>query len=268
MTTTDLSTAPGTDGEGRLGAPIFVIGAPRSGTTYLQESLNHHPQIFLTNETRVMTFVNRVLHRVGANRWVLMSHRADFLHLLRREMPVLIERFYVELGAQPGVRWGDKNPHYADPHNDPECLDLIDELFPNAQFIDIVRDGRDVVASIVAKGWAELDEAIAVWRGHIEHAASFGQRIASDRYIRIRYEDLRDDGVAVMRRLMRFLRLDDSAEVEKFVEDQEEQRTPLSNPTSDLRNSAGGKVRLKSRDVERIVEELGPLLAELGYSVL
>jgi hypothetical protein len=90
-----------------------VIGAPRSGTTYLTEVLNRHPAVLLTNETRVMTFLNRVIHDLGADEWVLLKHRRGFLHHLECSMAKLVRDFYGRLGLREGMRWGDKHPHYA-----------------------------------------------------------------------------------------------------------------------------------------------------------
>lgn len=141
-------------------APLFIIGAPRSGTTYLVNVLNRHPDIFLTNETRVMTWANRALNVLPKNPWILASSRDEFLAHMRKELGATIRRFYLSLGAPSFARWGDKNPHYADRKSDPDCLALINEIFPDSQFIHLVRDAPRVVESIVRKGWAPLDEAL------------------------------------------------------------------------------------------------------------
>ena len=91
-----------------------------------------------------------------------MNHRRRFLARLVADPPGVIERNHLSLGAQPGMRWEDKHPHYADPKTDPHCLDTIDLVFPGSRFVHVIRDGRAVVASIVWKGWADLPEAIDV----------------------------------------------------------------------------------------------------------
>ena len=55
---------------------------------------------------------------------------------------------------------GDKYPQYADGDLDPQALQTIDRLFPESQYVRIIRDPRAVVSSILAKGWLEFDEAI------------------------------------------------------------------------------------------------------------
>jgi hypothetical protein len=113
------------DGALSLRDPFFIIGAPRSGTTYLHEVLNRHPEVFLTNETRVMIFVNRALNILGGNRENLLTYRGEFLDFLRRMMPPLIEAFYRELGAPEDSVWGGKYGNYGDGLRDRQCLGAI-----------------------------------------------------------------------------------------------------------------------------------------------
>lgn len=250
-----------------LGAPIFVIGAPRSGTTYVVELLNRHSQIFITNELRVMTFLNRVLNRTSKDRWILMNGRNEFLKSLETDLPAVLERHYRRLGASPGMRWGDKNPHYADRKTDPECLDLIDRMFPEAQFINMVRDGRDVVTSLVKKGWADFDEAVDVWRRHVEHAEDFGSRVGADRFLMVRYEDLVEDDVAVASRMTDFLRLANDPVMLDFAATQAHDRTGFSGPMSDLGHLGEDppKSTLPSKGEGDVVGATGDLLEKYGY---
>jgi hypothetical protein len=88
------------------------------------------------------------------------------------------------------MRWGDKTPIYV------EKMDKIAEIFPNAKFIHIIRDGRDVALSM-RKSYRGLrffymDEyyAAATWRDRINQAKEVGSKLGLGRYLEIRYEDL------------------------------------------------------------------------------
>lgn len=212
--------------------PFFVIGSPRSGTTYLVEVLARHPDILLTNETRVMTFFNRALHGLGRKRFVLMDQREQFLRVFKAHIPEIVRDFYRTLGATETCRWGDKFPHYADRRTDPELLDLLLEVFPRCQLVHIVRDGRDVAASLVNKGWVDFEEACDVWIRHVGHAREVGHRIGLDRYHEMHYDDLIENGAASTARLLRFLGLKSSSAVDSFLEGQERERTPYSGATT------------------------------------
>lgn len=244
--------------------PFFVIGAPRSGTTYLVEVLARHDQVVLTNETRVMTFFNRALNDLGRDRFVLMDRRAQFLDVFRQSIPDIVRAFYRSLGADDTCRWGDKFPHYADPRTDPQLLDLLDELFPECQFVHIVRDGRDVAASLVQKGWVDFEEACDVWVRHVAHARKVGHRLGLDRYHEIQYRDLTAEGVHTTARLLDFLDLAPNANVDAFLREQEERRTPFSGATTskDAIGGNGWHTRLSDQQVDYANRVMADLLVE------
>jgi hypothetical protein len=220
------------DGALSLRDPFFIIGAPRSGTTYLHEVLNRHPEVFLTNETRVMIFVNRALNILGGNRENLLTYRGEFLDFLRRMMPPLIEAFYRELGAPEDSVWGDKYGNYADGLRDRQCLDTIDLLFPDSRFIHIVRDARSVVSSLIKKGWADFETSLDLWERHVVHATRFGRRVGPDRFVEVQYDDLVRDSLSQVARIFDLLDLGMAPEVVDFLCDQHAERTPFSSPVA------------------------------------
>ena len=250
-----------------LPPPVFVLGAPRSGTTYLVEVLNRHPQIFLTNETRVMAFFNRALNDLARDEWAIRGHREQFVEHLRAETAGIVGRFYRRLGAPDGARWGDKHPHYADPVLEPGCLELIDETFPDAQYLHILRDGRDVAASIVNRGWTDLDLATDVWRRCVTTAREFGLARGLDRYHELRYEDLVASGVQVIGRALDFLGLAEAPPVTSFLVEQEHERTPFSGPVTARQaiGHSGWRERLTEEQALAVNDALADVLVECGY---
>jgi hypothetical protein len=101
-------------------------------------------------------------------------------------------------------RWGDKTPIYA------SYIDLLDQLFPNAQFIHIIRDGRDAALSMLDK-WAvrefHVDPFFAArnWVRRIRRAQASGKPLGSERYREVRYEALVADPEGELRSLCEFL---------------------------------------------------------------
>jgi hypothetical protein len=248
--------------------PFWVIGAPRSGTTFLAKVLDQHPGIFLTNETRVMLLFSRMLNRWVGSRRLLASSRDEIVESLWRHIPPLIEEIYRDLGVVPGQRWGDKYPQYADGEQDPEALATIDRLFPKSQYVHIVRDPRAVVASIVAKGWLSFDEAIEAWRTFVTHAREFGDVVGDGRYHQLRFEDLVIDGRDSVESILRFLHLPDDKAIDAFLLSQESERDRLSYPTGvpGSIGSAAWEGRLGGEQVRAVESKLGDMMAELGYA--
>ncbi len=98
-------------------------------------------------------------------------------------------------------RWGDKRPAYI------QRLDTVLRLFPDAQIIHIIRDGRDCVSSLKRMPWwnGGVTAAVSTWRRAMVAGRRARRRLSADSYIEVRYEDLIDDPGGELRRLCAFL---------------------------------------------------------------
>lgn len=205
--------------------PIFVIGCPRSGTTMLQLMLHSHERIAVPPETRflIQAYYHRRLHgdmRDVENRrrlaeWIATDKSTKFRELgidrksyVRRAVEgpgslgsVVGEAFrtYAERFGKP--RWGDKRPCYY------KHVDMLLRLFPDAQFVHLIRDGRDCVASLKGMPWYKLDvyHAIANWAESIDHGRRCARSLPAGGYHELRYEDLTADPEAELTKLCAFL---------------------------------------------------------------
>jgi hypothetical protein len=125
------------------------------------------------------------------------------------------QRFVEQLGshqlADKGKRRiGDKYPPYS------LSIPRLEQLFPEAQFIHIIRDGRDVVSSLARtratnRGWRRgptippAAELVRDWVGFVSKACKDGRPLGAQRYHELRYEQLLADPAPVLRRLLGFL---------------------------------------------------------------
>src|SRR5688572_8837469 len=79
-------------------------------------------------------------------------------------------------------------------------LPLLEQLFPDAQYVHLVRDGRDAAVSFLrmpagtyTRTWAHPDTAqefACLWRTEVRAARALGARVGPGRYLEVRYEDL------------------------------------------------------------------------------
>jgi len=159
----------------RQQGPIFIVGAPRSGTTMLQYRLRNHPHISLpTGESHFFIPLYRNLESFGDLRQVdnirrvlqaMHEQSRDFLETdlhgvkfdvdrLARElhaegrhtMPAIISGLFEKNARGEGKsRWGDKTPYYV------MHLPKLLEWFPDAQIVHLIRDGRDVALSLFGR---------------------------------------------------------------------------------------------------------------------
>ncbi|MFJ2030319.1 sulfotransferase family protein [Streptosporangium sp. NPDC087985] len=205
--------------------PIFIVGCPRSGTTMLQLMTHAHARIAIPPETRfLVTAYQRRLHFGDLNdparrrelaEWVVNRRQSRF-HDLGLDGEEVIRQIVAgppTLGSALGIvlrsyavqhgkpRWGDKRPSYF------QNIDVLLRLFPDAQFVHLIRDGRDCVASLKEMPWynGSVYSAVAAWAEAIDFARHGAPKLPEGSYHELRYEDLTTDPEAHLRRLCEFL---------------------------------------------------------------
>jgi sulfotransferase family protein len=211
--------------------PLFIGACPRSGTTLLRSLLNNHPDLAVPVETNfaIPLWANRDRLgdlRVADNRrrvaeWIFDAPRRGGRRMLagvidRDEAVERVVHAPPTLGSILAVtfalfaegnrkpRWGDKRPGYA------YHLGAVFGLFPNAQFVNVVRDPRATVASAVALDrygqdiGAAVATATAIWETAVERVDRFARRLRPDQLLDVRYEDLVRDPAPTLQRVCDF----------------------------------------------------------------
>jgi hypothetical protein len=196
---------------------IFVVGSPRSGTSWLQGLLAEHPVLASPPESYLFPdFLgpceahwhasvgrNRSSHDAGADGNGLdeLLDREAFVEWMRN---LYGEARRAALELKPGAtRLLEKTPDNA------RHLPLIREIVPDACFVHIVRDPKDVVASLLERHrrpfgeWAPSDvlTATRIWLGNVSAALRDGDPTDT---LPIRYEDLKADAHKVLQRVTDF----------------------------------------------------------------
>jgi Sulfotransferase family len=205
--------------------PIIVVGCPRSGTTMLQLMLHAHRDIAIPPETRFVLTAYRERRSFGDfrdparrrafARWIVDRPESRFKDLglpaediveritagpptMGSALAIIFQQYAARFGKS---RWGDKRPSYI------QNLHVILRLFPDAQIINIVRDGRDCVASLKEMSWHRLDiyGTIAVWARAVDEARRAARRLDADQWFELRYEDLVADPQPWLTKMCEFL---------------------------------------------------------------
>jgi hypothetical protein len=264
----------------------IIVGAPRSGTTLLRAMLDSHPDLAITPETYFLVALAKSPRfslrrsRFNRERFVeeLFSHprfslwglaEADVRdELAARSVSSFTEAFgalYQLYANQAGkTRAGDKTPWYV------RHIDFLHQLLPEARFIHMIRDGRDVALS---RGGGIVEGAIA-WRTAVRDGRRSGARIGSSFYTEVRYEDLVRDPPFDLRRLCKFLDIKFDTAMLHYFERAASIRAGfhrsdspaherLSEPPSLRRDN--WEVRMSPADVAIFETIAGRLLDELGY---
>jgi LPS sulfotransferase NodH len=223
---------------------IYIIGSPRSGTTWLQAMIGAHPKVTTTMELTMFTTYIKPL----VDSWE-QEMRPIETGKWRRGLPVLWTReefrdFLVSFLERAYISLLKKNPqatHILDknPVNS-QMVEQIHWLVPKARFVHIIRDGRDVAISMVAArksmgfGTDTIHASAHQWKDMLK-AARKGQQYAGQ-YLEIRYEDLLAEPEAQMSRVFDFCGLSvtpaeiaDIVHEHQFEKMKSEQRSPDPN---------------------------------------
>jgi Sulfotransferase family len=280
--------------------PVFVLGAPHSGADLLARSLKRAPGFHLTigrpNVLRVIyafarrpsiqqgrdEAVARVLRDAFAEAWQVSSHACLSCAPQCRQAGGVN-------GAGPCVttrnvtRYGDASPDLL------HCAQALLSAFPDARLVQIVRDGRDVVADMLADesslawfrpSFANLDEEFPNpffgiedetdrsiwsrvslagkcalrWRGAIRQSARLRSDLSPDQLTTLRYEDLiRHPGTA-------------AAAISAFLDSREMPGPELGLQTSGAPPVGGWRARLSGDQADEVEQLAGPELRRVGYA--
>ena len=196
----------------------IVCGSGRCGSTLLRLMLDSHPRLAVPPETSFLPVVHARRSELDADSLadLLTGFQTwpDF-HLdaaeLRRELRSLrpfsvtagvrcFYRLYARRHGKP--RWGDKTPYYS------LHLPAVAELLPEARFVHLVRDGRDVALSIRPLWFAPGQDAATLaryWRDCIEGARAGARQVRH--FLEVRYEDLVREPEQVLPRICAFVEL-------------------------------------------------------------
>jgi len=263
--------------------PVFVVGMNGSGTTMLLDCLGRHPALYaFPKETRLIPYL---MSRVGV--FGDLSNDANFERLWdevrnlgvfrlangdqpvpvpadwrdhSRSLAAVLDGVFRYFAAREGKRrWCEKTPQHA------QHLLALAELFPNAKFIQVIRDGRDCAASFHRRWRRQPDLTMYRWKKVVATGQTQGQRLGEGRYLETRYEDLTAEPESSLRRICDFLELRfDNAVLESA---QPYMQAGTGDSGRGLkRNSGKWQSYFTARVQQRLEQIAGRTLAQCGYA--
>jgi hypothetical protein len=242
--------------------PIFILGAPRSGTTLMRSIIDAHPNIFCPPwETGLFVRLDEMLNgdlpkimQAEAPHFPLC--REELINWARRTCDDLMGLFAAKAGKP---RWAEKTPAHV--YN----MRLIGEVVPECQFIHMIRNGYEVVRSLQNMHWAprQIGWSTERWTTSVAAGRECGAELGTARYLEVRYEDLTKRCEPTLRTLCEFLGEPFDGQMLGF-------NRPENNSWGAERKAVQDKPVNKHRDLgllARLVFRLraGALQRELGY---
>jgi Sulfotransferase family len=191
----------------------------------LQLMLHAHPRIAIPPETRFLMAaydaraefgdLREQANRLALARWIVDRKKTRFADLGLDKQQVIDEIVAgpPTLGSALGIvlrayatrfgktRWGDKRPGYF------QRIPALMRMFPDAQIVQLIRDGRDCVASLKEMDWYKHDahHALATWVEAVEAGERAARSLGPASYHRLYYERLIGDPATELKALCDFL---------------------------------------------------------------
>lgn len=273
--------------------PVFIISSGRSGTTLMRSMLVAGGQIAIPAETQIIHMVLVKFKTMRGFSWEdqarltissFESHQnfplwqtnlspvyQKVLNLPEEERSLarIINEVYMTYAAQafPNARiWGDQSPIHT------FYLSYINKVFPNARYMHLLRDGRDVVSSMVTRhGNDYLFEAVLRWKTSLKRIHDFQKLILPSQYLEVRYENLVREPELVLLKVSDFIGIEYNPRMLdywKLPSTIEHKYKPFhQNLGKPVFDSSIGKwqERLTVEQKEYVLKNLSAELQELGY---
>ncbi|MCX4188428.1 sulfotransferase family protein [Methylophaga sp. OBS4] len=236
---------------------IFVCGALRSGTSLLHLMLNKHPRLSNPGE---FDFLFDMIGEDGSYpdvdtyiNW-LHTHRIFIAKLLSipdsvQNFQQLLSGFVRQLSQPDKVLTLNVHRHF---HR-------IPPLFPDAKYIHLIRDPRDVARSSIGMGWAgNVFYGVDHWLESEHSWQKLKSQLSAVQFIEIRFEDLIAEPEATLRKLCEFVAVPYDDEMLNYAA-----TSTYAAPDISLINQ--WQTKLSSQQIQQVEFKAAQLMKSLGY---
>lgn len=239
--------------------PTFLVGTHRSGTTLLGLILDSHPDVSWFHH-----FEWVVSHLQLNQPWPSVP---EYCQVLREDYgfkawnltlpeqcssyPEAVNNFLEQRSQAAGKPRCGATVHTRYP--------ALSKLWPQARFIHMTRDPRDVAASVIVKGWAATPwHAAKRWRQAEELWDQLAAQLPDDRKLVVRFEDLVSDPVTILHQVADFMEIPYTEDFFNYT-----QHTPYGYP--DGKMASKWKKKMDPKDAELVELSVGDMLEKRGY---
>ena len=179
---------------------VFIVGCNNSGTTLLQNILEKCGEFStMPYEGQRHTKILPRAYKYGFDR-VWSEYASDLqlpLNLKASLMPRLVHDWFTALPIPVKKMIVEKTPANV------LRMDFLNECFPNAYFIGLVRNGYAVAEGIKRKSGHTVERAARHWQKVCENLKENSQKV--ENYLEVSYEELTDNLSACSDKLSKFL---------------------------------------------------------------
>jgi glycosyltransferase involved in cell wall biosynthesis len=257
--------------------PIFIGGAGRSGTTLLRVMLNAHSSLCAGPEFKLLPNISNIYKQLMNMEKIKKAYSLNDDAYINKVFRNFISSFFSNhIINNDAIRLVEKTPHNI------LVMKELGSMFPEAKFIHMIRDGRDVVSSLLTKNWVGFDGKPLNYVENIEDAAKYwkntvikgindgNNNLLKGRVKIVKYENLIEHTKEEIRRILEFIdepwdkKVLEYYEVDRGYEPQESS-TKQVNKKINKKSLNRWKNDFTKKDKKIFKKVAGDLLIDLGY---
>lgn len=241
-----------------LQSPVFLVGSMRSGSTLLRLMLDHHPEIAFDKEfdfaVALVSDTGQLPPMQSYLEWIRHVRGVDY-----KVNPSLSYREMVnDFLRQKRATSGGKKYVGATVH---VHFDRLRFLWPQARYVHLVRDPRDVARSVLQKGWAgNIYQASGFWIQAEDCWDLLATHVSTDQVIELHYEDLVTQTQAELSRVCEFIGVEFASAMLDYQADARQY------PPPDQTLASQWKTTLPPREVAMVERRTAARLESRGYA--
>jgi len=280
---------------------LFIVGCPRSGTTWARLIFRHHPAVITTKESHAFPIVlgkfwgmgadapNKILDKydddvknktVGLHLYVgrkdlrqfvnEISGRNDLVDAKKAELIIrfIFDKFFVAFGGTKNHLFVEKTP----PHM--FYMEKILKMYPEAKIVEVVRDGRDVCVSLEMLGerWcpATREGQIEEWIKYVKAGMELcSNKSYEGRVLQVKYEDVKKDPFEQIKKMYTFAGIEAHPNLITSVTELTDFKNYIKKGGRYLRRGQVGdwKNHFTSEDIKLFKKMANNFLIGLGYEL-
>lgn len=263
--------------------PIFVGGCSRSGTTLLGAMLGSHSKCLCTPESQFKSDIlgdiqdnagidaEQIFNKIeGSWRYTIWDLERESVELEGNDsyadlIMSIVKTYGKKVGKPDADIWVDHTPENI------KYVASLSEIFTNARYIHLVRDGRAVASSIMSLDWGPNSVFMAAhwWASELAAGLAAESFLDKDRIMRVRYEDLVLRTEETLTKVCQFIEVEYQHEMVKAqgfnVPEYTKNQHSLIGDRPDSGRVDDWLKKLSSREIEIFESVTGELLRYLGY---
>ncbi len=243
-----------------IDSPIFIVGAERSGSTLLRLMVDSHPDVTgaegfeflvdLVSDTGAFPSIEEyhdylALHHIFGSSGLQIDPDLDY--------PSLVDSFLQQRLDASGKSEVSAMVHFG--------FSRLLYLWPNARFIHVLRDPRDVAKSVVEMGWhGNVWFGVEKWLQAESEWKRFTPQLSPARYLEVRFGELVRHNERTLRRVCQLMGVEYTSQMLDYAKDTA-YALPDPQKLSQWRNN------LSDREVQSVEGRVGDLMIDRGYEL-